>query len=123
MKRALLLILISGLISGCAAPMQVSPMTGTYEFQDYLVKVAYQSADRGCAISGAVLENKGNRGLNTVYTELLSVNKDGLTISDTNINFPATIQGGKAMAAHIGASMVALVPCDAVQFHMKGSNG
>ena len=75
----------------------------------------------GGAISGAVLENKGNRSLNTVYTELLSVDKDGFTVSDTNINFPATIQGGKAMAVHIGSNMVALVPCDAVHFTMKGS--
>lgn len=123
MKRLTLLIAASILISGCAAPAQIQPMTTTYDFPDYRVEVAFQSGDRGCVLSAAAIENKGNRPLSYIYTRLLSVSAEGVTITTIGINFPPTIQGGAAKAAHADSSVVALVPCTAIRTQLDGSKG
>ena len=122
MNRLLLLIAASTLISGSAAA-QIQPMTTTYDFPDYRVEIAFQSGDRGCVLSAAALENKGNRPLNYVYTRLLSVSTEGVTITTIGINFPPTIQGGVAKAAHADSSVVALVPCTSIRTQLDGSKG
>jgi hypothetical protein len=123
MKRLTLLIAVSTLASGCAAPAQIQPLTTTYDFPDYRVEVAFQSGDRGCVLSAAAIENKGNRPLSYIYTRLLSVSAEGVTITTIGINFPPTIQGGVAKAAHADSSVVALVPCTSIRTQLDGSKG
>jgi hypothetical protein len=123
MKRLLPFLLAGLLTSGHAATAQVQPLTTTYDFPDYRVEVAFQSGDRGCVLSAAALENKGNRPLNYVYTRLLSVSAEGVTITAIGINFPPTIQGGVAKAVHADSTVVALVPCTAIQTQLDGSKG
>jgi len=122
MKR--LILITAGLVaSGCAAPVQIQSLTKTYDFPDYRVEIAYQSGDRGCVLSAAALENKGNRPLNYVYTRLLSVSAEGVTINTIGVNFPPTIQGGVARAVHADSAVVALVPCTTIQTQLDGSKG
>jgi hypothetical protein len=123
MRRALSLFAVLLGASGSAAHAQVQPLTTTYDFPDYRVEVAFQSGDRGCVLSAAALENKGNRPLNYVYTRLLSVSAQGVTITTIGINFPPTIQGGVAKAVHADSTVVALVPCTAIQTQLDGSKG
>ncbi len=123
MKTLIPLVTVGLLAAGCAAPAQVQPLTKTYDFADYRVEIAFLSGDRGCMLSAAALENKGNRPLSTVYTRLLSVSAEGVTLNQIGINFPATIQGGAARAAHADSTIVALAPCTAIQTQLDGSKG
>lgn len=123
MKRLLPLIVAGLVTSGCAAPVQIQPLTTTYDFPDYRVEVAFQSGDRGCVLSAAALENKGTRPLGYVYTRLLSVSAEGVTINTIAINFPPTIQGGFAKAVHADSTVVALAPCTSIKTQLDGSKG
>lgn len=105
----------------CATPKP--PVAARYAFDDYEVRLELQERSRSCVLSSALLQNTGSRPLDYVYTMLLVTSAEGVTLNNISINFPPTIRGGKALAAHVDSPLIALSPCSAVRTTLRGSHG
>ena len=95
-------------------------LTRSYDFQSAQITLSLES-DQACFLRGANIRNKSTRPLGYVYSILVVVTMEGRTIRSLSINFPPTVAGGTAAAAHIGpidADLLGGGPCKDLQLQL-----